>query len=124
MNITERLDDHQKFKELAALAQRGALTDQEGLELNRHLQVCDSCRQAYEEYALISREGMPFLAAAFSYSAEAENWDSQPQRKQLLARIRAESEGRPFSSPGKKARVLPIKHPFFSLATTQWTATG
>jgi len=124
MNITERLDDHQKFKELAALAQRGALTDQEGLELNRHLQVCDSCRQAYEEYALISREGMPFLAAAFSYSAEAENWDSQPQRKQLLARIRAESEGRPFSSPGKKARVLPINHPFFRLATTQWTVTG
>ena len=27
MNKNERLDDHQKFKELAALAQRGALSD-------------------------------------------------------------------------------------------------
>ncbi len=52
MNKYERLDHHQKFKELAALAQRGSLTDNERLDLERHLQVCGSCQEAYNEYAL------------------------------------------------------------------------
>ena len=49
--------------ELAALAQRGALSDFERIELNRHLGFVTPCQEAYEEYALISAEGMPFLAA-------------------------------------------------------------
>ena len=65
MNKNERLDDHQKFKQLAALAMGKALTNNERMELDRHLRVCDSCRQAFDEYALISAEGMPFLATAY-----------------------------------------------------------
>jgi hypothetical protein len=90
MNKNERLDDHQKFKELAALAQRGTLSENERLELNRHLEVCGSCRQAYEEYRLISTEGMNFLAAAYDLGQECRAWDNRPVRDKLLARIRTE----------------------------------
>jgi hypothetical protein len=89
MNKNERLDDHQKFKELAALAQRGALSSNERLELSGHLRVCDSCREAYAEYSLISREGMPFLAAVYGHFDESDGWDEHPARNRLLGRIRA-----------------------------------
>jgi hypothetical protein len=88
MNNNERLDDHQKFKELAAFAQRGALNSSERLELSGHLRVCDSCQQAYAEYSLLSSEGMPFLAAAYGHRDESEGWDERPVRNRLLARVR------------------------------------
>lgn len=103
MNNNERLDDHQKFKELAALAQRGALSSNERLELSGHLQVCDSCREAYAEYSLISREGMPFLAAAYGHFDESDGWDERLVRDRLLARIR-ETESLGFSAT--KGEVL------------------
>jgi hypothetical protein len=98
MNKNERLDDHQKFKELAALAQRGALDSNERLELSGHLRVCDSCREAYAEYSLISSEGMPFLAAAYGHFDASDGWDERPVRDRLLGRIRdTESQGFPAS---------------------------
>ena len=103
MNKDERLDYHQKFKELAALTHRGALTDSERLDLERHLQVCGSCQEAYAEYALISAEGMPFLAAAYGYNRDGEDWDNRSVRKRLFARIQ-ETE-RPVA-PVTRAKVL------------------
>jgi len=103
MNKNERLDHHQKFKELAALAQRGSLTNSERLDLERHLQVCGSCQEAYNEYALISTEGMPFLAEAFGYNREGEDWDDRTARKKLLARI--QEADRP-AVPAARGKVL------------------
>src|ERR1700688_4025053 len=91
MNKNERLDDHQKFKELAALAQRGALSSNERLELSSHLQVCDSCREAYAEYSLISREGMPFLAAPYGHPDAREGWDGAPSGTGCLPGVEARS---------------------------------
>jgi hypothetical protein len=103
MNKNERLDYHQKFKELAALSHRGALNDSERLDLERHLQVCGSCQEAYNEYALISAEGIPFLAAAYGYNRDGEEWDNRSVRKKLFARIQ-ETE-RPVP-PVTRAKVL------------------
>ena len=122
MNKSERLDDHQKFKELAALAQRGTLTDNERLELNHHLRVCDSCRQVYAEYALISAEGMPFLAVACGHSDESETWDDRPLRDKLLAQVRSEAGGlEQVSFAGTKGKVLRMGQTFFPRnAGSQW----
>jgi hypothetical protein len=119
MNKNERLDDHQKFKELAALAQRGALSDHERLQLNRHLRVCDSCQQAYAEYALISAKGMPFLAAAYRQDDEGLDWDDRAVRSKLLARVRGVEQS---SSAGPKAsEVLRMRGPFFPRTmATRW----
>ena len=119
MNKNERLDYHQKFKELAALAQRGALSDHERLQLNRHLRVCDSCQQAYAEYALISAKGMPFLAAACGQGDEGLDWDDRAVRSKLLARVRGAEQ--PSSSGPKPAEVLRMPGPLFPRTiATRW----
>jgi len=88
MHSKERLDDHQKFRELAILAQRGTISDIEQGELNNHLRVCHACRQVSEEYSLISAAGMPFLAAHFDHNPEAEEWDDRDVRDRLMSRVR------------------------------------
>lgn len=103
MDRAERLDHH-KFKELAALAQRGALSASERFDLELHLQVCPSCRQAYDEYSLISTQGMDFLAAVYDEGSSHETWDNRPAREKLLARVR----GAGRSQPNPKTEVVPI----------------
>src|SRR5580698_10981340 len=87
----ERLNDHQKFKELAALAQGGALTGSERMELKRHLELCSACRAIFGEYSLLSMQGMAFLAADCGHVPEAEAWNDRATRNELFSRIR-ESE--------------------------------
>src|SRR3981189_362540 len=91
MHENERVNDHQKLKELAALAEGRGLTVSEQIELKRHLQLCGACRAIYREYSLLSSEGMAFLAADYGHVAEAEAWDYRAARDQLSSRIR-ESE--------------------------------
>src|SRR5580693_801884 len=113
MNKNERLDDHQKFKQLAALAMGKALTNNERMELDRHLRVCDSCRQVFDEYALISAEGMPFLATAYGFADDSEDWDDRPGRNRLLARVQDQdeaSESLGFADP--KADTLGMRPGF------------
>ena len=88
MHKNERLDDHQKFKELSALAQGSMLSAHERQELERHLQVCDSCQEIYDEYSLISTEGMTLLGAHYGHAQEYENWDDRAVLRRLLSRIR------------------------------------
>jgi hypothetical protein len=132
MNKDERLDGHQKFKELAALAQRGALTDSERRELDRHLRICDSCQDAYAEYSLISAAGMGLLAAVYGDGDGREDWDDGPTRNKLLARIRAAEQLVPAGTKaggtkagGTKAEVLRIGRTLLpSNVARQWAAAA
>jgi hypothetical protein len=91
MDESERPNDHQEFKELAALAHGRGLTVAERIELKRHLRSCEDCRTISGEYSVLSAEGMPFLAADCGYVSECEAWDDQGAKDLLLSRIR-ESE--------------------------------
>jgi Putative zinc-finger len=123
MNKSERLDNHQKFKELAALAQRGALSEFERMELERHLRVCRSCQEAYAEYALISAEGMPFLAAALGQADASEDWDNGPLRNKLMARVRHEDTSlAQFGLARAKAEVRRMSPTFPNKMAAQWAA--
>lgn len=102
MHINERLDDHQKFRELAVLAHRGTISEIEQLELNNHLRVCRACRQVSDEYSLISMVGMPFLAATLDQDREAERWDNRPTRDRLMARVQNIDD---WDSPGLTAQA-------------------
>lgn len=88
--------DHQKFKELAALAQGRGLTLREQIELKRHLWSCGACRAIFDEYTLLGSEGMTFLAADCGIVSEAEAWDYRSAQGELLSRIR---ESKPSSVP-------------------------
>jgi hypothetical protein len=115
-------DDHQKFQELAALALRGALSESERLDLKCHLEVCNSCRRVFDEYALISTEGMSFLATVYGPEQESERWDDRPAWHKLLARIR-ESEHHLAARP--MGEVLPIRSTRFPAhASARWAAVA
>jgi hypothetical protein len=122
MNKNERLDNHQKFKEMYALAQRGALNGSERLELSSHLRVCASCQAAYADYSLISQKGMPFLAAVYGQNESSEDWDDRPARAKLLARVRAQGQGaQSSSSVARRAEVLRMGRTFFPATFARWT---
>src|SRR6202166_4771599 len=94
MRDTERPNDHEKFKQLAALAQAHGLTVSERIELKQHLEWCEACRTISAEYSLLSSEGMDFLAADIGHVSEAETWDCRTARNELSSRIQ-ESEAPP-----------------------------
>ena len=119
MHNKERLDDHQTFKELCALAQGNTLSSAERQELERHLQHCSSCRKIYAEYSLISTEGMPLLAAHHGQDQESERWDDRNARHQLFSRIR---ETAPHGPQLVKAK-LP-RFPWLDPAKSRAAAAG
>ena len=98
MNQNERLDDHQKFKELAALAHTGALRAEEQAEFERHRRSCAACARAYEEFALIGREGMSFLRSV--NSDHGDEFDADRVRHRLLAQVEREQarDKEPFAA--------------------------
>jgi hypothetical protein len=87
MHRAERADNHERFKEICALAQANSLGMVDQLELKEHLKICDSCRKIYDQYAVIASEGMPFLSGCCAVSEEAERWDNREVRRKLFASI-------------------------------------
>lgn len=87
LNDQQRLDSHERFRELGALANAGALTADERLELERHLYVCEECREVCAQFRLLSAVGMPWLASNYAHSQERENWDDLEARERLLTRV-------------------------------------
>jgi hypothetical protein len=84
----ERADDHERFKELCALAQANSLGRGDQLELKEHLKICDSCREIYDQYAAIGSEGIAFLSGSDAVSEEAERWDNREAQQTLFTSIR------------------------------------
>jgi hypothetical protein len=109
MHHKERLNDHRKFEEMAALALGNGLTGSERMELKRHLELCDACRAISAEYSLLSKEGMTFLAADYGRVSEAELRNDQAARNELFSRIRESGQPAIVSAkadPPRSARVL------------------
>lgn len=119
MDKAERLDDHQKFKELAALAHLGVLSESERLTLENHLRGCTLCRQVCEEYAFIGTAGMPFLAAVSVCDRDVEAWDDLPARNKLMARIRKVER-----TKSAKAELLTIGRPLVTSNSTGHYSKG
>ena len=87
MERSERPDNHERFKELAAMAQTDSLSISEQLDLYAHLQACHACREIHEQYRLISGEGMNFLSGRDRVTDEAEVWDNRDVRRRLFAGV-------------------------------------
>lgn len=109
MQRSDRQDRHERFKELCALAHANALSIGERLELEEHLRICEPCKEVYEGYALVSKEGMAFLAAAGELPREARNWDNRDSWEKLLSSIQNQ----------RSPRVLP-----FQAALTRQSPAG
>lgn len=88
----EGLNGHEKFMELSALANTGALTGTERDELAAHLCVCRKCCEIHRQYLTIARQGIPLLAARYANQDEAERWDGTLTRRKLFASIGVEKQ--------------------------------
>src|ERR1700730_16072104 len=89
MTEHERLNDHEKFKELGAIASSGTLRTSEWAELKGHLQVCEACREVSNQYLILASEGIPLLAARYGNQEGQGSWDDMPTRRNLFARVQA-----------------------------------
>jgi anti-sigma-K factor RskA len=87
LNDHQRLDGHERFRELGALANAGALSPNESSELDRHLLACEECREVCAQYRLLSIVGMSWLASNYAQSEKREDWDDLEAREKLMARI-------------------------------------
>jgi anti-sigma-K factor RskA len=85
----EALNEHDKFRELAAMATAGTLTAAELAELKSHLPACEECREAYWQYQVLAREGFPMLAAGYDHKEAEDIWDDRATRANVFARIGA-----------------------------------
>lgn len=101
MKQNEPWNDHERFKELCALASRNFLSIREQEVLDRHLETCEACREVQKQYSILGGEGMAFLLGNDGLTEEAKAWDDRPARERLLASIR----GRGLRS------VVPIQPP-------------
>jgi hypothetical protein len=86
----EGLSGHEKFMELSALANTGALTGAEWDELAAHLRACRECCEIHGQYLTLARQGIPLLAARYANQDDADGWDGTLTRRKLFASIGAE----------------------------------
>ncbi len=78
---------HERFQELAALANAGALDPSDWSELKGHLEICEQCCMLFKQYLLLAKEGMPLLAARYSIQEEPGDWDDTAVRHRLFGRL-------------------------------------
>ena len=90
MTVASSHGDHERFKELSALAHAGALNSAELADLRSHLQFCGYCREVNEQYRLLAQVGIPELAAFHSDVRVEKAWNANAARRKLLAQIREE----------------------------------
>src|SRR5713226_1393546 len=123
---------HERFRELNALANSGALTPIERSELNSHLDHCAECREIALQYRILAAEGIPTIAAAYADRPAQGSWDEEPSLNKLLARVRSDQrpvldrDGRPRVSapPSVLRRIIANSFAQAALAACLVVAVG
>jgi Anti-sigma-K factor rskA len=99
LRIQDGGEEHEKFKELCALAASGTLSPLELSELQIHLEDCESCQEAFTQYRILNTEGIPTLAEAYLARPERVVWDHSAARERLWTSIRSEQQPLPEENP-------------------------
>ena len=108
MNEHQITKDHEKFRELSALANTGDLTPDEWTELKEHLRKCQACREVHTQFLMIASEGMPSLAARYSTETKLAREANGRTLDKIRARIRAHGKQRHSAVPAnREAAVVP-----------------
>jgi len=102
LRIQDGGEEHEKFKELCALAASGSLSPLELSELRIHLGHCDSCQDALVEYRILNTEGIPTLAEGYLARPERIVWDDSAVREKLWNNVFSQKE----TSPEQKNSVV------------------
>jgi hypothetical protein len=105
LRIQDGGEEHEKFKELCALAASGSLSPLELSELHVHLEYCESCREALAEYRILITEGIPTLAEGYLARPERIVWDDSAVREKLWSTILSTKEGSPEQKNSAAATI-------------------
>jgi hypothetical protein len=95
LRIQDGGEEHEKYKELCALAASGSLAPLELSELRDHLEHCESCQEAFAQYQILTTEGMPTLAEGYLSRPERVLWDDSAVREKLWTSIRGQQQSLP-----------------------------
>jgi len=95
------IEPHDDFLELCAVSTSGELTEEEQNKLREHLAVCESCRQALQQYEAIVHNAIPVIAASETPTAvdSDSSWTDQAAERAFFKRLHAEGK-----KPQKKSR--------------------
>ena len=102
MNVSDNNNEHDKFKELAALATVNLLTIGEWAQLTNHALVCRECEEVYHQYRNLATEAIPLLAFQYNNREAQENWNDASLRKKIFNRIKVHQVS---SGQGNEAQV-------------------
>ncbi|HXJ14938.1 MAG TPA: hypothetical protein VNH19_21915 [Candidatus Limnocylindrales bacterium] len=105
LTIQDGGEEHEKFKELCALAASGSITPLELSELRVHLEHCESCQEAFAQYRILATEGIPTLAEGYLERAEGVVWDDSAARERLRASIRGQQQTWPEETRTPRAAM-------------------
>ena len=108
MSLTE---PHNEFLELCAVSTSGELTEGEQKRLREHLVVCESCREALQQYEAVANRAIPDIAAT-DVSEELEagpDWSAGRAEKLFFERLEREESRK--SEPFKSAKDIPPPPP-------------
>ena len=95
-------EPHDEFLELCAVSTSGQLTEEEQKKLQEHLAVCQSCREALQQYEAVV--GQAILAIAANEEPESAepgpSWSQEQAEKAFFHRLAQEEKHEPkkFSS--------------------------
>jgi Anti-sigma-K factor rskA len=118
LRIQDGGEEHEKFKELCALAASGTLSPLELSELQIHLEDCESCQEAFTQYQILNTEGIPTLAEAYLARPERVVWDDSAARERLWKSIRTQQQPLPEQNAALTTRRQdsPLKNKVRALA--------
>jgi len=88
LRIQDGGGEHEKYKELCALAASGNLAPLELFDLRVHLEDCESCLEAFSQYQILTTEALPALADSYLAKPEPGMWDDSAARERLLTSVR------------------------------------
>jgi hypothetical protein len=90
------MDSHEKYRDLCAASTAGELSREEEQELEEHLAVCASCRQAKHQYETTVQRAVPALAGDLeSPVAESDSsWSVEHSEAAFFQRLRNDQSER------------------------------
>src|SRR4029077_12590849 len=82
-------EPHDEFLELCAVSTSGQLTEEEQKKLQEHLAVCQSCREALQQYEAVVGQAIPAIAANEEPQAaeSAPSWSQEEAEKAFFKRL-------------------------------------
>jgi hypothetical protein len=117
LSLTE---PHNEFLELCAVSTSAQLTEEEQKRLQEHLAVCESCREALQQYEAVVDQAIPAIAAneASDIQQPESSWSEGQAEKAFFKRLAQEGTRKSDEFENTNDNSTPHRLPPFSSEST------